>query len=256
MKELLKQSGLDIKLDDNKLVYDELVFDVEPKTRTYEDAKDVYLEKSDPQQDLYYMYRYFEAEKDAELFEQEKTEYDITVINAGKIGPEPIKTVGHYHANVPGAEITYPEVYEVIEGEITYLLQSIPDGEHNVELVIIEAKAGDKVVVPPNYGHVSINRGDTVAVSSNIQRRDLPASANYDAFKETNGAALYFTGEDWQENYNYKVRSIKHVVPVTKTEFGLVEKKPLYTSYIESPEKFKWLTEPQNYDFSGVWTEK
>jgi glucose-6-phosphate isomerase len=256
MKDLHKTSGLDIKLDGSKLVYDDRVFEVEPKTRTYEDAKDVYLEKSAPNQDLYYMYRYFEAEKDANIFESNKAEYDITVILPGKIGPELIKTVGHYHADVPGTNITYPEVYEVIEGEITYLLQTMPDKNNSVDVVIIEAHAGDKVVVPPGYGHVSINRGNEVAVSSNIQRSDLPASANYDAIKETNGAALYFTGDQWQENYNYTIKSKKFVSPVPKPEWGITKVRPLYESFIEDPEKFKWLTEPQNYDFGDVWAEK
>jgi glucose-6-phosphate isomerase len=256
MKDLEKESGLNIKLNDNQLVYDEHVFETEPKPRTYEEAKDVYLEKSAPDQVLYNMYRYFEAEKDAPTFEESKAEYDITIIRPGKIGPEPIKTVGHYHAEVPGTDITYPEVYEVIEGEITYLLQTMPDAEQNVDVVIIEAKVGDKIVVPPGYGHVSINRGNVTAVSSNIQRRDLPASANYDAIKETNGAALYFTGVEWTENYNYKVRSLKHVTPLAKAEFGLSKDKPLYTSFISDPKKYEWLTEPQNYDFSDIWSEK
>jgi glucose-6-phosphate isomerase len=256
MKDLEKQSGLDIKLDGDKLVYDKHVFEVDPKTRTYADAKDVYLEKSALNQDLYFMYRYFEDTGDAPVFEANKAEYDITVIKSGEIGPEPIKTVGHYHATVPGTEVTYPEVYEIIEGEITYLLQTAPDDKQAVEVVIIEAKAGDKVIVPPGYGHISINRGLSVAVSSNIQRSDLPASANYDTIKETNGAALYFTGDGWQENYNYKVHSLRHVTPKEKPEWGILKNKPLYTSFIENPGSFKWLNEPQNYDFSDVWTEK
>lgn len=254
MEDLQKLSGLDIKLKGDQLIYDEQVYEVEPKARTYEDAKDVYLEKSAPNQDLYYMYRYFEAEGDAPTFEDHKAEYDITVIKPGKVGPEPIKTVGHYHANVPGTEITYPEVYEVIKGEITYLLQTSPNDQREVEVVIIEAKAGDKVIVPPGYGHISINRGEDVAVSSNIQRSDLPASANYDAIKETNGASLYFTGTDWQENYNYTISSRKFAKPKENPKWGITNDKPLYLAFLENPEKFKWLNEPQNYDFSDVWT--
>lgn len=252
MKDLSKISGLDIKLNGSKLEFNFSEFHTEPKARSYEEAKNVYLEKAAQEKDLYYMYRYFEAEKDEPTFEGNKCEYDITVIKPGKIGPEMIKTVGHYHASVPGTEISYPEVYEVIEGEITYLFQTEPDDKNEVDVLIVEAKAGDKVIVPPNYGHVSINRSNVTAVSSNIQRRDLPASANYDAFKEKNGAALYYDGKDWTENYNYTVRTRKYVTPKERPEWGLT-KEPLYTSFIKNPEKFGWLTEPQKYDFSDIW---
>lgn len=253
IKDLKRKSGLDIKLEKSNLVYDEELFPVDLKTRTYEEAKDVYLEKSAPEQDLYYMYRYFEKSSDADLFENNKCEYDITVLKAGMVGPEPIKTVGHYHANVPGTDISYPEVYEVIEGEVTYLLQTRPDDNNEVDVLIVEARAGDKVIVPPNYGHISINRGPETAVESNIQRRDLPASADYNAFAEKNGGALYFDGQSWTENYNYTVRSKKTVKPKEKPEWGLTKSQPLYTSFIENPEQFTWLTEPQNFDFSDIW---
>lgn len=256
MNDLSSKSGLDVKIDGAKLIYDQSIFEVEPKARSYEEAKEVYLEKGAKAQDLYYMYRYFEATKDLKTFEEHQAEYDITVLAPGKIGPEPIKTVGHYHGLVPGTEITYPEAYEVIEGEITYLLQSKPNADNEVDVVIVEAVAGDKVVVPPNYGHISMNRGENVAVESNVQMRDLPASADYGSFAERNGAALYYDGENWLENYNYVVRSKKTVKPKEKPGWGLTKNKPLYTAFIENPEKFKWLTEPQNYDFGDIWEEK
>lgn len=253
MKDLSKISGLPIKLNGSCLEYDRAVFETEPQSRTYEEAKPVYLEKGLADRDLYYMYRYFEKRDDEQIFEESRAEYDITVIKPGKIGPEMIKTVGHYHAAVPNTDITYPEVYEVLEGEITYLLQTEPDEKNEVDIVIVEAKTGDKVIVPPGYGHVSINRSNVTAVSSNIQRRDLPASANYDAFKEKNGAALYYDGKDWTENYNYTIRSKKIVTPKEKPDWGLEADKPLYRAFIEDPDKFKWLTEPQNYDFNDTW---
>lgn len=253
MKDLSKISGLPIKLNGSRLEYDQALFETEPKARTYEEAKPVYLEKGLENRDLYYMYRYFEGRDDGWVFEKNHAEYDITVINPGKIGPEMIKTVGHYHAAVPNTNITYPEVYEVLEGEITYLLQTEPNKKNEVDVIIVEAKTGDKVIVPPNYGHVSINRGNVTAVSSNIQRRDLPANANYDAFKEKNGAALYYDGKEWTENYNYIIRSKKIVTPKEKPDWGIEIGKPLYRAFIENPDRFKWLTEPQNYNFSNIW---
>ncbi len=256
MKDYKDISGLDIKLEDIGLTYDQAVFGVEPKTRNYEEAKDVYLEKGAEEQELYWMYRYMEKSVDTDVFELNKAEYDITVIKPGKIGPEFIKTSGHYHGYVPNTEMTYPEVYEVIDGNINYLLQTKPDMEGNVDVVIVEASIGDKIIVPPNYGHVSINIGENYAVSSNLQFRDLPATADYESFKVNNGAALYRTDNGWDNNLNYKIRSLKKVTPKEKPEWGLTKLKPLYSSFIESPEKFKFIIEPQNFNFSDIWEEK
>lgn len=256
MKDLKTVSGLDIKLEDIGLTYDQNIFAVEPKPRTYDEARDIYLEKSAEEQELYWAYRYFEASDDTDKFEQAQLEYDITVIKNGSIGPELIKTFGHYHAYVPGTQITYPEVYEVIDGEIEYLLQTKPDADGIVDVVIVSAQKGDKVVVPPNFGHISVNVGQEFCVSSNLQKRDLPAGADYESFRVNNGGAMYRTQNGWENNLNYTVRSLKKVVPREKPEWGLTKNKPLYASFIETPDQFKFLTEPQNYNFSDVWTDK
>jgi glucose-6-phosphate isomerase len=253
MKDYKEISGLDIKLEDIGLVYDQNVFGIEPKTRTYEEAKDVYLEKGAEEKDLYYMYRYMEKSSDSDIFEENKVEYDVTVINAGTIGPELIKTAGHYHGYVPDTEITYPEIYEVIDGSIDYLLQTKPDTEGNVDVVIVQAKAGDKVIVPPNYGHISVNVGTETAVSSNLQFRDLPATADYESFKVNNGGALYRIDSGWENNLNYKIKTLRKVMPKDKPDWGIIKGKPLYSSFIESPEKFRYLSSPQEFDFSDIW---
>jgi glucose-6-phosphate isomerase len=255
VKDLSKIAGINIKLEDVGLVFDQENFPVEPKTRTYAEVKDVYLDKDAEDQDLYFMYRYFEGVDTEGIFDQNQVEYDLTVLNPGKIGEEYIKTAGHFHGYVPGTEISYPEVYEVIEGQIQYLLQTRPDAEGNVDVVIVTAAPGEKVVVPPNYGHVSVNFGPTVAVSANLQYRDLPASADYEAFKAYSGGAMFLTASGWQKNDQYKVKSVRQVRPKEKPEWGLTKSKPLYASFLEDPKKFDFLVHPQRYDFSDVWDD-
>jgi glucose-6-phosphate isomerase len=254
MKSLKENSGLDIKIDGHKLVYGD-DFQVEPKTRPFSDAKKVYLGEINLEDELYYMYRYFEKGLDKKTFEQSDCEYDITVLNAGKVGDEFIKTKGHYHSLVPNTDISYPEVYEVIEGNIEYLIQKRPNDDKETEVVIIEAQKGDKIIVPPNYGHVSMNLGKEPAVESNLQKRDLPAVADYGGFEYYKGGAMYRTEVGWKENKEYVVKSVKYVTPKEKPEWGLEKNKPLYSSFIESQDKFKWVTKPQDYDFSDIWTE-
>ncbi len=256
MSDLKNVSGLDIELgEDNKLIYDEGVFPVIPAVRTYSAGKSVYIEKNAEEQELYYMYRYFEKNSDAEIFKKNNLEYDITVIKNGFVGDEFIKTIGHYHGLVPGQDITYPEIYEVIEGNIDYILQTQPDENNEVDVIIVKAEAGDKIIIPPNYGHISINPGSTTAVSSNINLRDLPATANYNAYSDYNGGAVFETKEGFIDNPRYVIRSKKIVKPNESPEFGLFKNKSLYNSVIEYPEKFDFMVNPQNYDFSEAFEE-
>jgi glucose-6-phosphate isomerase, archaeal len=255
IKDLSKVSGINIKLESTGLTYDQNIFPVEPAIRLFEAAKGVYGASVAPEKELYYMYRYFEDVESADRFVAADLEYDITVINSGVVGEELIKTVGHYHGYVPGTNITYPEVYEAIEGEIEYLLQTRPDAEGNVDAVIVKARTGDKVVVPPNYGHVSVNVGSGVAISSNIQKRDLPASADYGSFEAYRGGSLYRKETGWVPNPAYSLRSTRTVRSKDIPEWGLVKNKSLYQSFLEAPEKFAFVSMPQNYDFSNVWEE-
>src|SRR5690606_42153599 len=75
-------------------------------------------------QDVYYMFRdLVKNGSDLETIKAHHLRYDITIIPSGMLGSEYIKTVGHYHPRVPGTDTSYPEIYQVLEGSATYLLQ-------------------------------------------------------------------------------------------------------------------------------------
>ncbi|WP_437344448.1 glucose-6-phosphate isomerase family protein [Methanoculleus frigidifontis] len=61
------------------------------------------------------------------------------------------------------AGIGYPELYQVLAGEAHYLLQrkDLSDG------VVVTAKVGEFVLIPPGYGHVTINPGQEDLVMAN-----------------------------------------------------------------------------------------
>ncbi len=102
---------------------------------------------------LYFMYRDLaRSDEDRAWLHQQNLRYDLTVIPARSLCGECVKTKGHFHPKNPqGAG--YPEVYEVLEGEAHYILQT----RGFDDIVLVAAKAGDVVVIPPGYGHVSIN---------------------------------------------------------------------------------------------------
>jgi hypothetical protein len=45
----------------------------------------------------------------------------------------------------------------VLEGDAHYLLQRAQNEERVDEAILVKATRGDKVIIPPNYGHVTIN---------------------------------------------------------------------------------------------------
>ena len=81
---------------------------------------------------------------------QHKLRYDITRIPGGVICGEWIKTKGHYHQSAPDG-VAYTEIYEVLEGEALYLLQKMDLSD----IILVRASRGD--LIPPGYGHVTIN---------------------------------------------------------------------------------------------------
>jgi len=77
-----------------------------------------------------------------------------TVIQPGKLGKEYTKTFGHYHTIK-----SEPELYRVESGEGILILQKkhIKEGEWRPEKVdevlLVQAKAGDQILITPEYGH-------------------------------------------------------------------------------------------------------
>ena len=120
MIDLRKISGLPLYLkeDNDKLVFTEDLAEVEPETRRLEDMREVLMDKEIREPiELYYMYRDVYLPHDKNLILAHNLRYDIAVILPGMLGKEYMKSAGHYHPYVPGTDLTYPEVYEIIYGE-------------------------------------------------------------------------------------------------------------------------------------------
>ena len=251
MKNYKEKSGLDFSLGENEVLYEKTNFDTSIDwSKSIEAGAYSYADAKTDLKTLYYGVRYMEDSKDKQVFQGNDFMADLTIIEPGKVGDEFVKTVGHYHQYVPGTNIAYPEAYEAVFGKFEYLLQSEQDGDGRVDVIWVVTEPGDKVVMPPNYGHVSMNVGKELAIEVDIQKRDNPNGSDYSMFKERAGGALYRTEKGLEENPKYKIKSVRIVKPLERPDWGLTRNKPLYTSMIEAPEKFGWLTKPQDYDFN------
>lgn len=144
--------------------------------------------------------------------------YDITRIPGRIICGEWIKTKGHYHPLSPDGT-AYPEIYEVLEGEAIYLLQK----RDLTDVILVEAKAGDIVMIPPGYGHVTINPVGKTLLMANLVSSEF--SSEYIPYEEKRGAAYYLL-EDGTISLN------------THYKKGIPELRRICASYSSLPEPF------------------
>ncbi len=253
MMDLRERAFLDLKLEDNRLLLGAELTQVTPSVRTLEDARySLYDRKAQGPKTLYWMYRQVARLADLGLLNELGLIHNITVIRPGQIGSEYIKTVGHYHSIKPGTDVAYPEVYEVLQGEATFLLQRATEIPGKVDdVVVITAHPGDKVIMPPGYGHITINASDEYLVMS-----DLVAAANaseYGDIKRLQGGAYFHINagsEAWVRNRKYTATPPRRRVTARNyPEFHLSSDEPMYQTLIDRPASFRFLTHPEECSF-------
>ncbi|RLI85638.1 MAG: glucose-6-phosphate isomerase [Archaeoglobales archaeon] len=189
----------------------------------------------------YYMFRdVYYSEEDYKIIRKHGLRFDITVIPPNKVGKEFIKTFGHYH---PIAEdnLSYTEIYEVLEGEAIYILQRA-EGDRIVDVMVVEAGEGDGVVVPPNYGHVTINPSKKELRMANWVYRNFKSI--YEPYKRFRGACYYYTEDGWIVNDRYsEVPEMRFARP---TKLGLGKDEKIY-NLVRNIEKLEFLYKPSRY---------
>jgi glucose-6-phosphate isomerase, archaeal len=132
-----------------------------------------------PDAPTYYMYR--------EVAAFGRIRYDVTRILALDLYGERNKTLGHVHPRSPKGA-AWPEVYEVLSGEAHFLLQKV--NQLGVQdAVLLAAKKGECLLIPPGYGHVTINAGKRELVLGNLVSDDF--DADYSQFLRLRGGCFY-----------------------------------------------------------------
>jgi len=229
-----------------------------PEVRTLEEMTEVifnqrFLANASMDMELYYMFRdVSKNEADANKITELGLRYDITIIPQNKLGVEFVKTAGHYHPCPQGSERTYPEVYEVLEGEAHYLLQKREE-DHDIEkitdVIVVKAKKGDKVIVPPDYGHVTINPSESTLKMANWVARTF--SSIYEPIKQRKGAAYFeLTYGEFIKNDQYEeAPDIRFLQPedTWPKDLELGKEDAAMYDLLQEPEKLEFLTRPDGW---------
>lgn len=230
---------------------------IKPQIRHLNEIKDVlYSQKwanQAPNLELYYMYRDLsENESDKEKIVEKGLRYDITVLNPVMLGKEYNKTAGHDHPLVSNTDITYPEIYEVLEGKVIFLLQD-SENDKIKDVYAIKAKEKDKVIIPPNYEHLIINHSKERAKTANWICRNFSSNI-YKPFRSKHGFSYYALKEDkkisWIKNKNYSsIPELKFLeANQLLDEFKIKKEESLYNlvndldklDFLKAPEKYQW----------------
>jgi glucose-6-phosphate isomerase len=260
MIDLQKVSGVPMELDEEtyKLKFRSPMENMVPQVRVFEEMQPVLMDReaqSEPaREELYYMYRDVHLPEHEKIIRDAKVRYDITVIPPGMIGKEFIKTVGHFHSRVPGEEFDYPEIYEVLHGQALFLIQKLDQNDPNTVRTVMAIKAGkgEKVVYPPNYGHIIVNIGHEVLVTANWVSSEY--TADYKSVAEKQGMAYYVVkgASDRQfeivPNKNYKdLPEMRFAKGHMNTSLGFMTDEPMYETGIRHPGRLEFLNNPHKF---------
>jgi glucose-6-phosphate isomerase len=200
---------------------------------------------------LYFMYRDLaRSAADRRWLDGNRLRYDITVIPPRDLCGEYVKTKGHYHPADP-AGIGYPELYEVTEGRAQFLLQT----RTLDDIVLISADAGARVVIPPGYGHITINPSpDTTLALANLVSTAF--ESEYGEYEALHGAAYYVMSDGRiVKNRHYpSAPPVRHLTAVNgRDATGRARTGSLY-SLIGNRAALAFLNEPEKYPdvFTGL----
>jgi len=164
---------------------------IKPDVRCLNDMREVIYDKewlkTAPNSELYYMYR--------GLKEENGLKYNITVMPAKMLGKEFVKTKGHIHIG------NYGETYTVLEGEAIYFMQKTKDRIVE-DVCAVKARKGESVIIPPLYGHITINPSKENLKTGDWSSQNCKSS--YSLFEKLNGACYYYTQKGWVKNENYE----------------------------------------------------
>ncbi|MBI2970914.1 MAG: glucose-6-phosphate isomerase [Candidatus Aenigmarchaeota archaeon] len=233
------RTGLPLRLENSRLVFRGMP-SVAPAFRTAKELKDVATVTMPDNEILYAMYRNIQRPEHRELFRQRKVRYDITVMLPRMLGAEYPKTVGHYHSL--SLKVSFPEVYEVLYGRAHFLLQQ-GKGRIIEDAAVVAAQAGDVVIVPPDYGHITINPSREVLVLGNLIA--VNAQSDYKLMLKYRGGAYFETPKGFVPNRKLKSPPLRLLNARRLGRMGT--KSPLYSAFAKNPETFDFLTNPEKH---------
>jgi glucose-6-phosphate isomerase len=176
--------------------------------------------------------------------------YGAVVDSPGTIGAEFVRSQGHVHSAPPGSTTPYLEIYEFWHGSGAVYLQDAarPD---LTDVVLVDVRPGDKVIIPPGWVHVVINSGAEPLAFGALYALD--AKLLYEDLRAMNGTAWAvladgtFSPNPSYRNPPYPRRTQAQEYP----DFGIRRQLPLLEGFTHDPARYDYVVRPE--DYRDVW---
>lgn len=186
--------------------------------------------------------------QDREELKKRMLLFGVVTYAAGRLGEEPVRSQGHIHRISQHSGWSPPELYEIWQGKaIIYMQEYVEDDPGRCFAVI--AGPGEKVLVPPGWGHATISADPDVPLTFGAWC-DREYGFEYDAVRAHKGLAWYplLQGNNviWQHNPRYIPGRLQAVTPRQYTEFS-ISSAPVYQQFIEDPARFQFISRPDKY---------
>lgn len=242
-------SGLPIGLDGGRLRGDGRVVLPRAEVRRLEDLRPFLRDPGGAgPAEVYSMHRGLSLPEHAAWLAERALRFDVTVLSPGRLGAECVKTAGHYHPCQPGRRATFGEVYAVLAGAALFILQRAGREPGVLEdVILVEAGPGDAVVIPPGYGHVTVNAGpDPLALANWV---DPSFTAIYEPYRALGGAGWYVLAGagpwELERNPRYaRVPEPRRLSPGATWHPFTPPDRPIYLACVANPALFEALLRP------------
>jgi len=174
--------------------------------------------------------------------------FGIVMYASGRLGDEPVRSQGHVHAIAPHCGWSSPELFEIWYGRAIVYGQE-KSGDDPGHCVAIEAKPGERVVMPPRWAHFVVN-ADPTSVLVFGAWCDREYGFDYTQMREHHGLAWFpLLTQDgalaWEANPHYSASQLQRRKPRSYPELGLSNELPIYRYLHRNPDAIQWISDPQ-----------
>ena len=214
--------------------------------RRMKDMRELFRNSVDYEDDypLYYMYNGIYRSAHKEIFKSQRIRYEYTILMPQTIHKEMMKAHGHIHGVHPIKKTRHIEAYEVLQG--TGFFELFAYEENSIQVIMLNVKPGDYLIIPSGYYHLSINTGKDPFIFGDLIIED--ANSEYGHLKEMKGAPVFvMEGSSGSPEFVLNKQYHEHEIRITQLNAeevpweNPVDPIPLYAHFIADPDAFSFL---------------
>lgn len=248
--------GIDIQynLEEKEFIYSQSIFGPKVEKRKLDDIRKSLMDsKCDGPDIVYTIAMDIGRIEDKEDLINRNLLYGACIYSKGKLGNEPVRSQGHIHAVSKSCNSSTPELYEIWHGEAIIFMQETAH-DNPGRTYAVKAKAGQKVIVPPNWAHytVNINPNENMVFGAWCVR---DFGFDYEEVRNHGGLSYFpiFEGNEIKFIHNEKYENQELIIkePREYKELNVDKDKSIYEQYIEDKNRFRFVTNPNEY--KEVW---